>query len=272
LIRDPAGGPVGAGVVQAASFTLTKNCMSLFNWFSGKPAPVPSHGTVGAGDYAARLATPAASAARPATQPAERSSDDRKVRRHVRREQLYAAVRDTMTQSGVLSSSYRFKVLSLDQLGNQFLVMMDVDQAVDAESSNLTQIESRIVQGAKARFDIAVSSVYWRVTSQGLAPRPKPASPGPDQPARQPLPTEPVAVSRKPAASRYEPIQQDEIAAFKQALAAASERGDPARARSAPAAKGAARSYTLLTGFEDTEMPESYAAPVLSNTQYGDLN
>jgi hypothetical protein len=30
------------------------------------------------------------------------------------------------------------------------------------------------------------------------------------------------------------------------------------------------RSYTLLTGFEDTEMPESNS-PALSSTQYGDL-
>jgi hypothetical protein len=28
----------------------------------------------------------------------------------------------------------------------------------------------------------------------------------------------------------------------------------------------------LLTGFEDTEMPESTSTPVLSATQYGDLN
>ena len=32
------------------------------------------------------------------------------------------------------------------------------------------------------------------------------------------------------------------------------------------------QSYTLLTGFEDTEMPESAAVPALSATQYGDLN
>jgi hypothetical protein len=31
------------------------------------------------------------------------------------------------------------------------------------------------------------------------------------------------------------------------------------------------RSYTLITGFEDTEMPESSAAPALSATQYGEL-
>jgi len=31
-------------------------------------------------------------------------------------------------------------------------------------------------------------------------------------------------------------------------------------------------SYTLLTGFEDTEMPEMpVSAPALSATQYGDL-
>ena len=33
------------------------------------------------------------------------------------------------------------------------------------------------------------------------------------------------------------------------------------------------QSYTLLTGFEDTEMPDAeHRMPHLSGTQYGDLN
>ena len=37
--------------------------------------------------------------------------------------------------------------------------------------------------------------------------------------------------------------------------------------------RSAPRSYTLLTGFEDTEMPDAPAmVPALSATQYGDLN
>jgi len=181
-----------------------------------------------------------------------------------------------MTQSGVLSSSYKFKVLSLDQMGNQFLVMMDIDQAVNDENGNLAQIECKIIQSAKLRFEILVSSVYWRVAAVGLAPRHKLANPELPQLAQtpptaaKPVPV-PVPVPHQSTASRYEPIQNDEVQAFKQALAFASAGGSSTSRRSTPRSKSAAPSYMLLTGFEDTEMPESYAAPVLSNTQYGDL-
>jgi len=247
--------------------------MSLFNWFSGKSAQAHSNGAGSTGGHA-RPPTPAVPATRPVSEPVERSSDDRKVKRHARREQLYAAVRDTMTQSGVLSSSYKFKVLSLDQMGNQFLVMMDIDQAVNDENGNLAQIEGKIIQSAKLRFEILVSSVYWRVAAVGLAPRHKLANPELPQPAQTPLTAAkpaPVPVPHQSMASRYEPIQNEEVQAFKQALASASAGGSSTSRRSTPRSKSAAPSYTLLTGFEDTEMPESYAAPVLSNTQYGDL-
>jgi hypothetical protein len=95
----------------------------------------------------------------------------------------------------------------------------------------------------------------------------------------------PVPVSR----SRYDPIQADEVAAFKAALAAGAT--NPAGAAAAAVGvqhghghgTGASartfdgsnrhgpQSYTLLTGFEDTELPDS-RAPALSGTQYGDLN
>jgi hypothetical protein len=77
-------------------------------------------------------------------------------------------------------------------------------------------------------------------------------------------------------AQRYEPIEADEVAAFKRALS------DAAGARAAPAAASKPgvplRSGPLLppsrpTGFEDTVMPGADGAPPdLSSTQYGDLN
>ncbi|MDQ3271100.1 MAG: hypothetical protein M3Q12_02870, partial [Pseudomonadota bacterium] len=92
----------------------------------------------------------------------------------------------------------------------------------------------------------------------------------PAQPALVTLP-EVAPTAEKAAVKRYEPIQADEVAAFKLALAAASAHGVPAEA-SVPG-RSVPRSYTLLTGFEDTEMPDSPAlVPALSATQYGDLN
>ncbi|MFI5447783.1 hypothetical protein ACHMXK_21910 [Polaromonas sp. UC242_47] len=194
-----------------------------------------------------------------------------KSHRHAQRELLYTVVRESMIRAGVLSASYKFKVLSLDPRGDQFMVMMDLAQAVGGHTEQLADIEVMIAQSAKARYNIRVTAVYWRMNELVSVGRPVTGAQAHSRPA--PLPqAEPVVTAPKPAAARYEPIEADEVAAFKQALVAASARGTPLAASSV-LARSSPRSYTLLTGFEDTEMPESPAqAPALSATQYGELN
>jgi hypothetical protein len=200
-----------------------------------------------------------------------------------RRELLYGVVRESMMRAGVLSASYKFKVLSLDGRGRQFLVMVDLSGDCGIETAQLGEIEAMVAQSAKARHDILVSAVYWRMSEHVAVG--DPMAP-PAQPAALdtgPAPLEAQAITR----SRFEPIQDDEVAAFRQALAA----GVQNPAATAAAAVGVAhdsgstavafdgslkhgpQSYTLLTGFEDTEITESEtrAMPLLSGTQYGEL-
>lgn len=244
--------------------------MSLFNWFSGKPAQGKTEAD---GDSGSSVRD---NRGRPHSQPRfvhdpVNRGEERKAKRHARREQLYQAVRESMTLSGVLSASYTFKVLSLDQVGDQFLVMMDVERGFASQAEKLADIETRIVQTARTRFEIQVTSVYWRIAAPSDL-RTTSASPG--QPPAMRIGEHAEAASPKKPASRYDPIQADEVSAFKRALAVASVTGAVSagsidatgKIRSGP------RSYTLLTGFEDTEMAESSAAPALSNTQYGDLS
>lgn len=275
---------------------------------------------------------------------------NRKGERMARRELLYTVVRESMTRAGVLSASYKFKVLSLDARGRQFLVMVDLAREYGGETASLAEIEALIAQAAKSRYDIVVTSVYWRMNEHvatGLPARSGKATPsqpmpleshpgsldslpavldsGPSPLTSQPTPLNsrpaplaskpaPLAAAPAPAAAqrpavqrtpaRFEPIEADEVAAFKQALAAgvAKPAGAAAAAavapKIAPAQKGEAalaaaaaaggaqaksfdgsskhgpQSYTLLTGFEDTEMPEqdTRAPAALSGTQYGELN
>jgi hypothetical protein len=227
--------------------------------------------------------------------------DGAKLKRHARREQLYVAIRESMTRAGVLSASYKFKVLSLDQRGNEFLVMMDVAKSFGRPQEQLSEIETLITQNAKARFEITVPAVYWRIDETAVVTRPKPSTPDAPQSAAGPAPAAaapaaPIApaandAAAKPARPRYEPIQADEVAAFKQALQAASAQGpvvaaesnakesvkdsakdkDKSRDSGAKVKKSGPRSYALLSGFEDTEMPDSPSSPALSSTQYGDL-
>ena len=240
-----------------------------------------------------------------ATRPVARSAKDgpvnnaqpanRKSERMARRELLYAVVREAMMRAGVLSSGYKFKVLSLDARGRQFLVMVDLARDYGGETARLAEIEALIAQAAKSRHDILVSAVYWRMNEHvavgDLGGRAKATD---SQPA--PLDSQPAALDSGPAPllsqpaapvtrSRFEPIQADEVAAFKQALAtgvanpgaAAAAAVGVAHGASARAFDGSAKhgpqSYTLLTGFEDTELPDpDQRVPALSGTQHGDLN
>lgn len=250
---------------EGVTFKKIKN-MSLFNWFSGKPAQAKA-GVDDDSGYSTRDSRGSVhSQPRFAHDPINRG-EVRKAKRHARREQLYQAVRESMTLSGVLSASYKFKVLSLDQLGDQFLVMMDVERAFASQVDKLADVEIRIVKTAKTRFEIQVTSVYWRIAALSSL-RNMSATPEQTAALYASQHTQPAA-PKKPA-SRYDPIQADEVAAFKQALAAASATAAVSTDASGKIHTGP-RSYTLLTGFEDTEMAESGTAPALSATQYGDL-
>ena len=247
--------------------------MALFNWLSGKSDHTKTPATFDSGGVARHSHPPAARgqvqmpvSTRPPPDPTNRS-EERKAKRHARREQLYVAVRESMTRAGVLSASYKFKVLSLDQRGDQFLVMMDVHPSLGHQAEKLSEGEVLIVQTAKTLFGILVTSVYWRIDTKADQAGLKHAG-FEARPASVVECTNPGL--KKPAVPRYEPIQHDEVAAFKQALATASAQ-TPAPVDASGKSRSGLRSYTLITGFEDTEMPESAAAPALSATQYGEL-
>ena len=312
--------------------------MSLFSWFSRKPAPPKAKPRSAGVNADATVPLAPGRPGQPLLQPVPpEHAANRKNERMERRELLYTVVRDAMVRAGVLSASYKFKVLSLDQRGRQFLVMMDLAREYGGETARLSEIEALIAQTAKTRYDILVTAVYWRINDhvavglpqkgitpttvpsaaapQGVVrkpvPAPAPAAPAPvaapassllfpAEPAAR-FPTTPTALGRTPSGTtapapllpasntgpaplapasgpaRFEPIEADEVAAFKRALADAAGRAPVAPA--AAARPGVAvRSGPLLppshsTDFADTEMPGSDGqSTALSTTQYGELN
>lgn len=230
--------------------------MSFFRWLTGyrKPQRTGTHPRQHVHGHAA---DPAASL---------------RTERTERRERLYAVVREAMVRAGVLSAGYKFKVLSLDQRGHQFMVMVDLAREYGGETVRLSAIEALIVQTAQARFDIGVTAVYWRISDRvGIAagapaPAAAAAAAGPARP--QPLAARAAAArSQAPGASSpgvpapdaaapaglamapasagpsgggfFEPIGADEVEAFKQALRAGSA-SRPAAAPPQPPAGAAA--------------------------------
>ena len=289
--------------------------MSFFSWFSTKPTALKkAAGSSGADRILAPEAAASKAVTPPALMPAKLAGSpadianatavdaDRKVKRQARREQLYSAIRESMTRAGMLSASYRFKVLSLDQKGNQFLVMMDMAPELSTGPEKLTQTEALLIQTANMGYNITVTAVYWRTDTKAA---PKITSPAPvvaQAPAAytaqdafaktqaKALVTAtaavPGAVVRSAAATQptakpsHDPLLEAEVAAFKRALAvpaltlssaALQAAHDADKADKSDKSRTGLRSYTLITGFEDTEIPDSPVMPALSNTQYGDL-
>ncbi len=104
------------------------------------------------------------------------------------RELLYAVMRETMARLGVITPNYKYKVLSLDPQGRQYLVMMDVKQDVQSQARLMSQIESQLTQEAKAKHDILITGIYWRFNdNKALAD-----AESPSPPLVKPNPVEPV--------------------------------------------------------------------------------
>ncbi len=198
------------------------------------------------------------------------SAANRKGERLERREMLYSVVREAMLRAGVLSSTYKFKVLSLDSRGRQYLIMMDMARQYAGETARLAEIEGLIAQHAKTRHDILVTAVYWRINehvtaglSRVSAPTVVPIRPAVAAKPPAAVPSAPVAPP-KPA---YEPLHPEEVAAFKNALASVAAPGP----LSAPGeiVKSGRRNPAPPPTFDDTEFDDRPSP--LSGTQYGDL-
>jgi len=241
--------------------------MSLLNWFSKKPPARHAVPADSSGLSHVDATEPFASSGKGHANPPG-SAANRKNERLERREQLYSVVREAMIRVGVLSSSYKFKVLSLDSRGRQYLIMMDLARQYIGDPARLSEVETLIAQAAKTRHDILVTAVYWRVNEHataGVTARLTPkAVPAPATPSQTPA-TAVVPVA--PALTGYEPLHPEEVAAFKQALASVST-PKPLAAPGEIIHSGR-RNPAPMPSFEDTEMDDRPSP--LSGTQYGDL-
>ena len=253
--------------------------MSIFDWFSRKTSDKPSaQGADSSGlghvDPTVPL-TGARAQSKMALPPNTGTPANRKTERLERRELLYRVVRDAMTRAGVLSASYKFKVLSLDQHGRQYLIMMDLANEFAGATARLAEIESLIAQSAKTRHEILVTAVYWRVNETVTAGLSRAtAVPLTPTPARAPTPSVAIATAAPdlaPAGQRFEPLHAEEMLAFKQALASVTPPHTPLANSGQVFSSG--RRNPLPPEFEDTELsPDEKHHSPLSGTQYGDLH
>lgn len=244
--------------------------MSLFHWFTQKMSTKPplDAESSGLGHVDATVPFQPSDREQVKMAAAPGSAANRKSERLERRELLYAVVREAMIRIGVLSSKYKFKVLSLDSRGSKYLIMMDLARQHAAEVGRLAEIESLIAQNAKSRHNILVTAVYWRVNEQvtsGLTSRPKVDS------APAPLSAAPVTntAPAQQAKPRFEPLLPNEVEAFKQALSTVPT--PPKLSSPGEIVRSGRKNPAPMPSFADTEFLDEAQMP-LSGTQYGDLN
>lgn len=201
--------------------------------------------------------------------------------RQERRDHLYRVVRDVMLRSEVLASHYKFKVLSLDTQGQQFLVMVDLLGDIALPGAQLRAIETQVSTMAMQRHKLLVKAVYWRQAAPAAAPAPSasaassPAAASATPSATTPVPPDAPAPTPRgrggAKAQGFEPIGPDEVLAFKKAIGE-SPTSAPLATTGRPQVSGP-RNAAVMTGFEDTQLlePDESASP-LSRTQFGDFN
>lgn len=229
--------------------------MMLFNWLQTRKSTAPRAG------IKPRLRKSFGQTTLPLISP-------RRGRRILRREQLFSVVRESLIRGGVLSSSYDFKVLTLDANGDSFLVLIDL--ALPAEvmpDEYLLEIERWIQASAESRHEMKIGSVYWRRKAvhdqRGIALKAAVAAQTQREAvASAPAPLESDTAIPRPERSapgaRVQAVGRDELEAFRLAL------------ESVPTPLRGGASETDL--FAHLPAPESHSDfSALSETQHGKL-
>ncbi|MFZ5567365.1 MAG: hypothetical protein ACOY95_10215 [Pseudomonadota bacterium] len=148
-------------------------------------------------------------------------------RKQLRREMVYQSVRDNLLLLEIISGMYKFKAVGLDERQHRFMVVIDVASGFVARRGGkvlrFNEVERFLCERTFAQYGVRIDSIYWRfhpeVNSFGrgyrasdVAPRPQPAAtPAPAPAAARPSPLRP--------SSRHEPVSEDEMRAFEQAIA-----------------------------------------------------
>ena len=200
--------------------------------------------------------------------------EQRKADRMGRREALFGIVRESMLRAGILSSAYKFKVLSIDQKGRHFLVLLDLslDLARTEPATRLLEIEKMIVESAQNRVQVTVQAVYWR--HYQAAPAAGSAAHGPSGTVS---PLRAAAAARMAAAAESAPTGENLTAALgssadsiSAALAAAREKMPPRVVAGSGPDSGPTSTASAVANFAATQpfSASAIAPPVADQSEF----
>lgn len=160
-----------------------------------------------------------------------------------RREMVFEAMREVLVNHGLPPLSYKLNVARLDSRGHRYAVMVDLVSQLAGrvvDSPGEWQImEVQAAQTASERYRVKISNVYWRLESQGFAvahhpelsaarfvesvPAPVPMAPTHAQSTAAYKPVQGQTddfpdTQLDDRRSKDEPISQEELLAFEQAI------------------------------------------------------
>lgn len=112
-------------------------------------------------------ADPVSVSSGPETLPGKMNLEERMA---FRRDVLYEAIKVTMQAHGILSASYRFRVVRGDKRGHQYMVMIDLSTDFlhnrEGQPAALSALGSALAKTAAARCGVLVTGVYWQVNEE----------------------------------------------------------------------------------------------------------
>lgn len=160
----------------------------------------------------------------PAAQSTEPGTPMDEVGRHGRRDALFDVVRESMIKAGALSSQFKFKVLTLNGAGTRFMVMLTLPHMGPDDLRRLHGVELDITRLALLKHGVEVEGVYWRSTEVVTRPRASamPAASQPSPQSKPPTSMPAMLANRRSHAGgrhRLDPVLDEEVAAFRKALA-----------------------------------------------------
>lgn len=172
---------------------------SLKSWFTKTSAALPAANTTDPSTGRASRGTTTSGGA------------SRKDLRNGKRELLYSVVRETLVGAGILSSCYKFKVLTLDSRASRFLIMVDTTDQFKSGQRTLRELEALICHNAMGRYGLSVSAVYWRTSADAIS-LPRQNQSAPIRPVARAMPVV------NPGSPRFEPLSKSELSGFQETM------------------------------------------------------
>ena len=189
--------------------------------------------------------------------------------RQISNELLFEVIRNSFISAGVLSASYKFKILPNQSATNGVFVLIDVGADFDRSEKNLQTIEKKIVDCVWLTCALQIKAVYWKV---GVIAKPSVQRSVVITKLKKETPAvamNPLQASDEIQNSMFDQVSKAELAAFEAALK--NDKQASQASQQGVKTKRFQQHDMNQQDFEDTETFNPARYSELGQTQYANL-